>query len=239
MTVCYDGSKFHGWQIQPESPTVEEVLEKALFMLSKEKIKITGSGRTDAGVHALGQVAHFDFPIDMSCNQIVMALNSFVKPYIKVLDIVEVSCDFHARFDAVYRKYKYIITYDKNPFNHHYKTHYPVKVIDPAIFEKCIPYFLGEHDFSSFAKPNPEINNYICHIQEMYLKLNENDIIIHIKANRFLHNMIRRMVGAMVAVSHNNLEPAIIKTWIDEKRHEQKNYMTALPNGLYLVEVGY
>ena len=252
MLIAYDGSKFFGWQIQIQSPTVQESLEKALSHIAKTKIKVIGAGRTDTGVHALGQVAHFDFPIKMTTEQLKIALKSFIPHSIQVLDIVEVLPDFHARYDALTRTYKYIITFNRTPFNCQYKSSFHRYRLDIEKMKACIPFFLGEHDFTSFAKPNPDIKNYIANVYDLSI-YNENDvataslpltiksqdIIIEITANRFFHNMIRRIVGAMVSVSHKDLNPEIITEWLASKRHDQKNYFTATPNGLYLTKIVY
>jgi tRNA pseudouridine38-40 synthase len=239
IKISYDGSKFHGWQIQKESPTVQECLENALKCISKTNIKVIGAGRTDAGVHALEQIAHFDFDIDIPLPKMKLAIQSKLNHYIKILDLQKVSENFHARFDAILREYFYIITLNPTPFNHHYKAYFHKYKIDPKIFNDCFKYFIGEHDFTSFSKPNPEIKNHICKIHELYMTFDNDDFIIHISANRFLHNMIRRIIGAIVSVSHYNLSPCIISQWLNEKKHNQKNYKTANSNGLYLKKIVY
>ena len=239
MLIAYDGSKFFGWQIQNQSPTVQECLEKALSLIAKTSIKVIGAGRTDTGVHALGQVAHFDFPINMSIEQLKLALKSHLPHSILVLDICLVSHDFHSRYDALKRTYDYIITFRRTPFNFHYKTSFHRYHIDIDKFVSCIPFFLGENDFTSFAKPNPDIKNYFSIVYDIKICHVNDDLCIKITANRFFHNMIRRIVGAMVAVSHKSLNPEIIKGWISAKKHQQKNYFTAPPNGLYLSEIVY
>ena len=239
MLISYDGSKFYGWQVQVQSPTVQECLENALSFIAKTKIKVIGAGRTDTGVHALAQVAHFDFPINMTNEQLCIALKSFLPHAIQVLEIIEVASDFHARYDALTRTYKYIITHQRTPFNYHYKTSFHRYNLDEKKMKSCIPYFLGEHDFTSFSKPNPDIKNYIANIYDLQVNSEKDDLIIEITANRFFHNMVRRIVGAMVSVSHKSLDPAIISDWIKVRKHEQKNYFTAPPNGLYLSKIVY
>ena len=239
MRLAYDGSKFYGWQVQVQSPTVQERLEGALSAIAKERIKVIGAGRTDSGVHALAQVAHFDFPLNMSTEQIMLALRSKLPPEIQVHQIDEVALDFHARYDAIERTYRYIITFCPTPFNYYYKAYFHRYKICAEKFRACIPFFMGEHDFTSFAKPNPEIPNHVCNIMDFRIDMVDADMVIEITANRFLHNMVRRMVGSMISVSHNSLEPNIITEWINAKKHEQKNYITAPPNGLYLKCVKY
>ena len=237
--MAYDGSQFYGWQIQVQTPTVQYCLEKALSEIAKEKVMVVGAGRTDTGVHAIGQVAHCDFPVKMTTKQIIDALYSKLPKAIKIIDIADVNEDFHARYDALTRTYHYIITKYQTPFNYNFKTYLPKYKIEIEKLQACIEYFIGEKDFTSFAKPNPEIKNYICDIKEIQINERKDDIVIKIKANRFLHNMVRRMVGAMIMVSHKTQNPNIITQWIEMKKHEQKNYFTAPPNGLYLTKIEY
>jgi len=239
LQCAYDGSKFYGWQIQKQSPTVQEVLETALCSIAKEKIKVVGSGRTDAGVHALAQVAHFDFPLTMTPQTIKLAMQSKLPPSLQVQNLIEVESSFHARFDALARSYRYIITLQPNPFNLSFKASFARTRIECEKMVACIPFLMGKQDFTSFAKPNPEITNHICEIYDLSIKQVQDDIILEITANRFLHHMVRRIVGALIAVSHKSLEPQIIQQWLSKKKHEQANYITAYPNGLYLFRVMY
>jgi len=239
MKIAYDGSQFYGWQIQPLSPTVQERLQDTLTHIAKIPITLIGAGRTDTGVHAIGQVAHFDFPVNMTTQQLLLAINSKVSPSIKITDIAQVDPDFHSRYHAIARTYRYIITTAPDPFNHQYKSAFPRYHIHLDRLIACIPYFMGKHDFTSFAKPNPQTKNYVCDIADMHLECADTDIILTITADRFLHNMIRRIVGAMVTISHKDLPPEIITKWLADKKHNQKNYFTATPNGLYLYKIQY
>jgi len=238
MKVAYDGSKFFGWQVQPQGITVQQCLQDTLSLIAKQPIVVMGAGRTDTGVHALGQVAHFDFPDNMTTRQLLLAVNSRIPHSVQVLQINETTPDFHARYDAISRTYQYVITLTKTPFNVDYKAWLPRYKLDVDSMRACIPFFLGKHDFTSFAKPNPKVPNRVCEIKEMSIEFAE-DIVIKVIADRFLHNMVRRIVGAMIAVSHKGLPASVVSEWIATKRHEQKNYITAPANGLYLVEVGY
>lgn len=239
LTISYDGSKYFGWQIQVQSPTVQETIETALSHIVKDKITVIAAGRTDSGVHALGQVAHFDSSLNITPKNLQIALNSKLPLSIRINDLHEVHHDFHSRYDATDRTYKYILTSNQTPFNYLYKTYLPKYRINFEALKTCLPYFMGEHDFTSFAKPNPEITNHICHVKNITVELVNEDIVIMITANRFLHNMVRRIVGAMISVSHKQNDPSIITQWIESKKHSQKNYITAPPNGLYLVKIDY
>ena len=239
IILSYDGSEYYGWQIQVQSPTVQETMEIAISKIAKQQVNVIGAGRTDSGVHALGQVAHFDFPFDITTNQLMLALKSKLPPSIRVQDIIEVHPEFHARYDATERTYHYIITHHQTPFNYKHKTYLPKYNMKIESFQACLPFFTGEHEFTSFAKPNPEITNHVCHVKNLQTELIDGDIVVKITANRFLHNMVRRIVGAMIAVSHKGHDPKIISEWIQTKKHMQKNYITAPPNGLYLVCIDY
>ena len=239
IKIAYDGSSFYGWQSQIITPTVQQTLEEAFSRIAKSEIRIHGSGRTDTGVHALAQIAHFDFPISMTKHQIILASKSVLPKTLQILNVTEVNKDFNSRYDACERTYKYVITKTQTPFNYKYKSYFPKLKINVDVFKKCIKYFIGEYDYTSFAKPNPDIKNYICNVKKMEIYTENNDIIIFITANRFLHNMVRRIVGAMLSISDKGLDPSIISTWIEARKHEQKNYFTALPNGLYLIDVKY
>ena len=166
--ISYDGTDFSGWQIQKAGRTVQQVLENALSKIAKEEIKTTSAGRTDAGVHALGQYANFHFPIQMTTKQIQLALRANLPHDVLVTQIVEVSNDFSARYDAISRSYRYILTKELTPFNRKYKSFIPKVKIEATIIEKCLKYFIGKHDFTSFAKYNPDLNNYFCNISWIF-----------------------------------------------------------------------
>lgn len=239
MKLSYDGNNFCGWQIQPQVRTVQLSLETALSQIAKQKIAVVGSGRTDTGVHALAQYAHFDFPINMQPQQISAALNSKLTDDILVKDIQAVSSKFHARYDARKRSYKFIIAKQLTPFNRLYQSYFPRKTIILDRIQKATPYFLGKHDFTSFCKFNPDLKHQICEIYSFNCKEDENAIILELSANRFLHNMVRRIVGTLVNVSHHQIEASIIKDLLKAKSPANKLISTAPPQGLYLQEVKY
>jgi len=237
--ISYDGTNFCGWQSQKNENTIQQNIEKALSEIAKTKIQITGAGRTDSGVHALRQYAHFDFSLKMSPEQILLATLSKLPPAIRIQKIFPVKDDFHARFDAVSRKYLYIITKERTPFNRFYKSYFPRKKISLEVLKKCIVYFEGRNDFTSFSKLNPDIPHNFCTIQKISLEKKEHDFVLEIAANRFLHNMIRRIVSAMINISHTNENPEIIKELLENKDPNHKLISTAPPEGLYLADVRY
>ncbi|MDP8204785.1 MAG: tRNA pseudouridine(38-40) synthase TruA [Candidatus Tenebribacter mawsonii] len=237
--ISYDGTDFSGWQIQKEGRTVQQVLENALSKIAKEEIKTISAGRTDAGVHAIGQYANFHFPIQMTAKQIRLAIRAHLPYDILVSQIVEVPHDFNARYDAQSRSYRYIIAKYRTPFNRKYKTFIPKIKINSEVAEDCLEYFIGKHDFTSFAKLNPDLNNYNCNVLEFEFEETEHDYIFEIRANRFLHNMVRRVVGTIINISSSNTNPSIITKLLLDKTTVNKLINTIPPNGLYLIDVEY
>ncbi|HPM03966.1 MAG TPA: tRNA pseudouridine(38-40) synthase TruA [Candidatus Cloacimonadota bacterium] len=239
IQIAYDGSVFYGWQKQYISPTVQELVEQGLSEIFKELTLVTGSGRTDSGVHATCQMAHFDFNLNMNMEQIRLAVKSKLPHSIQVIKAWEVCDEFHARYSAEKRSYTYLISKDSNPFVRQYQADlWKYKIRTEKIVE-TIPYFLGEHDFTSFCKPNPEVKNHVCNISHLSFEETDRHWVLKISANRFLHNMVRRIVGALVAISHKNHPSDIVCQWIEAKKHEQKNFFTAPAQGLYLCKVEY
>jgi len=237
--ISYDGAGFSGWQIQKEGRTVQQVLEKALSQIAKEEIKTTSAGRTDAGVHAIGQYANFHFPIQMTEKQIQLALRVNLPNDILITRVVEVVDDFNARYDAKSRTYRYILAKGVTPFNRKYNSFIPKVKMKTKIVEKCLKYFLGRHDFTSFTKFNPDLNNYYCNILNFKFEETIEDYRFVIQSNRFLHNMVRRIVGTIINISNTDTNPNIIEELIAAKTPKNKLITTAPPNGLYLIDVEY
>ena len=239
VRISYDGTDFSGWQIQKEVRTVQQVLENALSKIAKAEIKTISAGRTDAGVHALGQYANFHFPILMTSKQIQLALRANLPHDVSVTQVVEVSNDFNARYDAINRTYRYILAKELTPFNRKYKSFIPKVKIETEITEKCLKYFMGKHDFTSFAKFNPDLKNYFCNILKFTFEETDEDYRFIIQANRFLHNMVRRIVGTIINISNTDSDPSIINELISAGTQGNKLITTAPPNGLYLIGVKY
>lgn len=239
MKLMYDGSAFHGWQKQKNQRSVQEDLETALAMFSTLGNQVTASGRTDAGVHALAQCAHFDYEGAMTPERLIRAFRRYLKDDVKVLDIKPVADDFHARFDACQRSYVYLLTRDRTPFNRNYKGYIPHKRYELESMRACTKYLLGAHDYSSFGKHNPAVPNRICDVKDIKILTHREDIVFLIRADRFLHNMMRRIVGTIVDISHCSLDPSVIAEILAEAQPRQKLGMPAPAEGLYLVEVKY
>ena len=239
INFSYDGTFFRGWQKQKGERTVQGELETVLSKIAKKPINIFGAGRTDSFVHALNQFAHFDFDINMNCTQIKLAINSQISKDIHIKNVYRVNLNFSARFNAVAREYLYLITRKRTPFNRFYKTIYPKLKISDKINE-YLKIFLGEHDFSAFSKKNPEYKHYRSNVVLFEYKIENDTYIFRIKANRFLHNMVRRLVGTILYAMEKNISPQKINDILlyGEKNNE-KIVTTAQPYGLYLANVIY
>ena len=239
LRINYDGTNFKGWQSQKHGRTVQDTLESVLSEITKANITVVGSGRTDAGVHAIRQYAHFDLNLNITPDQLIRAINSKLPDDLKITNVFQVVNNFHARYDAEKRVYKYVITSNKSPFNRFYKACFHKKIITPENMETCLHYFTGEHDFTSFSKSNPDIKSNICTINNFELHKENEDLVFIISANRFLHNMVRRIIGTIVNISHANIDPEIINKLINKKNPSHKLISTAPPQGLYLLDVRY
>jgi tRNA pseudouridine38-40 synthase len=201
MKLAYDGNRFHGWQTQPHKRTVQRSLRYALTRFAHKKIDVTGSGRTDTGVHAKGQYAHFDYEGNARGEQIRKGLRKYLPDDINVLSIIPVNPDFHARYDAFQRHYEYLIAKEETPFNRQYMGWFPRKQLLLEALQASARYFIGEYDFSSFSKPNPAVPDHVCQVTESFVTEYDDHYVYTVKATRFLHNMVRRMVGAMVNIT--------------------------------------
>lgn len=240
LKISYDGSDFAGWQLQEKQVTVQGVLEEALAQLSSSHIRITGSSRTDAGVHAVNQFAHFDFNKKMETNVLKNALNYYVnRKDIIIKQVYRVDDDFHSRFDATARKYHYYITKDLTPFNRKYAVFFPTKKIDPKYIQKCLPSFRGEKNFRNFCKYNPAVKNYICNIQKLEFEEDSKGYVLIIKADRFLHNLVRRIIGTLLEISHKRFPVSIIEELLENDKKNEKIIWTAPAQGLFLQQVYY
>ncbi|MFO7896817.1 MAG: tRNA pseudouridine(38-40) synthase TruA [Candidatus Cloacimonadales bacterium] len=239
MKIAYDGTDFCGWQIQKDVRTVQETIENALGKICKQPCPIVGAGRTDSGVHAWGQYAHFDFSLSMQPEQIRKAINSLLPADVQIGQVQAVAADFHARYDALERRYRYVLARQRNPFNQRFCSHIPRAVFAQAKLEACSKYFLGEHDFSSFSKHNPDLQHQRCIISQLKFSLDDEKAVFEISANRFLHNMVRRIVGTLVNISITDSSPEIIQELILRQNPSHKLITTAPANGLFLADVIY
>lgn len=239
IKLSYDGTNFKGWQIQPKVRTVQDDLEKCLAKIAKTNVQVTGSGRTDAGVHARAQYANFDLDLNIEPDQLIKALNSNLPDDVFVRKCWQVSDDFSARYDAVSRTYIYRLAKEYSPFNRLFSVWLPRFNIDKKGLLECLPWFCGKHDFSSFAQQNPDLNHYLCNLTEFSLHEQDNEYVFTISANRFLHNMVRRIIGTCLRVVHTKSDPEIIRNLIAARDSRNNLIYCAPPQGLFLVRVVY
>ena len=239
-TISYDGSNYCGFQIQPKDRTVQGEIEKALKKLHKgTEIKIQASGRTDAGVHAKGQVIHFDSPLDIPVNKWALALNTLLPHDIVVQDTEAVSASFHARFNVVAKEYRYFVQLGerRDPFRRAFAYYYPYTLNVEAMRE-AIQYFIGEYDFTSFCSAKTDKEIKIREITAVNIELQEDNLVFIFKGNGFLYNMVRIMVGTLLDVGRGKRLPSSIPSII-ERKDRMAAGKTASANGLYLWKVDY
>jgi len=254
ITLAYDGTNYHGWQIQPNGITVQSVIEKSLERLFKREIKIIGQGRTDTGVHAIDQVASFKLPSialkNMKIPQIKDALNSVLPKDVAVMDVEPVSLDFHPRFDARERVYRYVVCNDHNKhvFEQMNFYSYPYK-LNLSMMREGAKYLIGRHDFSSFQCKKTDNENPVRAIKKIsisrndfamsnFLKLRRKAVIFEIAANAFLYNMVRIIVGTLLDIGRSRIEPQNIKK-ILAGRDRNLAGETVPASGLCLIAVHY
>ena len=205
LNISYVGSEFSGWQIQKQKRTIQGEIENALFnIFSNKKINLIGSGRTDAGVHAKNQYANFKVETNMTNQQIIKAINSYIGSdvYVKSCEIVNEG--FNSRFSAQRRDYEYHISKIFSPFNAKYKWHIKFN-IDQDILLQCAELIIGEKDFSIFCKTSSRKENNKCTVIESNWYFSEDELVYKIKANRFLHHMVRFLVGSMIETARGKL----------------------------------
>lgn len=202
---CYDGTNYHGWQIQPNGRSVQEELQNAMSKVIRHPMTVVGAGRTDAGVHARQMVAHFEVEGEIDCAQLAYRLNRIVPRDISVFGIEPVADDMHARFSAKKRTYHYYIHTRKDPFLRHYscELHYP---LDFDAMNEAAAHLLSVRDFGSFCKAHTDVKTTLCDVTEaMWVRDTEYSWHFRISANRFLRNMVRAVVGTLIEVGRHRL----------------------------------
>ena len=233
----FKGTNFHGWQVQPNGSSVQEELEKTLTILLQEKIAISGAGRTDAGVHAKLMIAHFDTDKNIVIDKFIFNLNNMLDDSISIISLKEVRSEFHARFDATSRTYQYIITPKKDPFQSEFAHRY-TKNIDLHSMNIAAEKLLGERDFSCFSKSKTQTYTNNCDLQTAQWKEKDGLYIFEIKANRFLRNMVRAIVGTLLEVNEGKRTIESIPELLESK--DRSNAGVSVPaKGLYLVNIEY
>lgn len=237
LTIQYDGTGYAGWQAQSKQNTIQEKISESIEILLKEKIILNGSGRTDTGVHALGQIANFRTSARLDKNKFLYSLNSILPYDISILNLEQVDDDFHARFDAKRRSYLYLITKHKSAFFHKYSFyyHYP---IDCVRINELSRFFIGQKDFTSFSKKKSDTKNKICEVYEAQWKETRGFVIFYISADRYLHGMVRTIVGTLLNAMKRDFTGEYIENIFAKKDREAASE-SAPANGLFLFKVKY
>lgn len=248
IQLSYDGTGYHGWQVQPNGVSVQEVLQKALSTLLRQPTEVTGAGRTDAGVHASMMVAHFDWPAahegeggeetPLDCTQLTYKLNRLLPPDVAVQAVRPVGSEMHARFSATRRTYHYYIHTRKDPFLRGYSWQVNVP-LDFALMNEAAQVLLEYSDFTSFSKTGTDVKTNICQLTEArWEQLKPGEWRFTVSANRFLRNMVRAIVGTLVEVGRHRMTISQMRHAIEAKDRQRAG--ESVPgHALYLTNIEY
>lgn len=238
ISFSYDGTDFNGYQSQPHKRTVENCLEEALSKINNKKTKVYASGRTDRGVHAINQTAHFNIEVDINEKKLVKALNTYLPNDIYVKTARAVDDNFNARFDVKKKTYEYVINMGEyNPLERNYVYQYNRKLgIDKINI--AIKYLIGEHDFKAFVSGEDKRDSYVREIYEAYIKKDNDKLIFTFVGNGFMKYQVRYMVGTLIRVGNGKIEPEMIDNILKDEKYVKYVTITK-PEGLYLKEVIY
>lgn len=240
LVIQYLGTNFHGWQRQPNRRTVQEEIEEAIAKVLKQKVTIHGAGRTDAGVHAAAQVAHFEHDSLIPDCKWAKVLNALLPEDIKIRASAQVPADWHARFSASWRRYRYTIYTDKQPnlFVQPFTWHYYRSPIQEALMQEALIPLLGKHHLAAFHRAGSARKHSWVDVQAAECYRQDDFLYLEIQANGFLYGMVRLLVGMLLEVGIGKRSPAsFTKIWIEQKREEVK--YAAPAKGLCLLRVGY
>lgn len=230
LTVAYDGTRYAGWQRQPNAPSIQEELERAVARVTGEGVRVVGAGRTDAGVHALGQVAHFRTASVLPAERFTGALNHYLPPDIAVRCAEDAPPGFHARRDARWRAYRYLIWNrpGRNPLLRN-RVLFWEGVLDLGAMREAAAHLVGRHDFAPFCATGSTPRTTVCTLYRLDVRRTGSLVVIDAVADRFLRHMVRMIVGALLEVGSGKREPQEV----------QRAGPVVAPEGLYLVRVGY
>ncbi len=237
LDLAYDGAAFHGWQVQPGLRTVQGELARQLSRLLDREARPTGAGRTDTGVHALGQVVHMSGLSADEAARVIRALPGMVPEDMWIASIREVSPTFHARFSACWRRYEYHLGFKPDVFRRHLEWQVP-GTLDRAAMETATARMIGAHDFSSFCKTSSLKENNHCDLRHCRFEWSDDSAILHLQADRFLHHMVRTLVGTFVEIGRGECSPEDMVAILAARDRRFAGNM-APPQGLYLAQVGY
>lgn len=239
LKIQYDGRTYCGWQRQKlEHNTIQEVLEDALFQVLNEKVILEASGRTDAGVSAYAQIAHFDTDTELPVERLPYMLKNVLPSTISVLEAEQVSQEFHSRFDVKKKTYMYKLYMNKLPLPLNWDRLQVKHLLDLNAMREATKYFIGEHDFTSFTKKESLKDNCVRTIYDCYIEQNGNDVDVYVTGSGFLHNMVRIIVGTIIAVGEGKIRPSDIDKIIKSK-DRCTAYKTLPPYYLYMYNVEY
>lgn len=241
MVIQYDGARYVGYQVQPSGNTIQAELEKALTKMHKgTAVKVTASGRTDARVHAIGQVIHFDTTLHVPLNNWKRAMNSLLPDDIQIVSVHNAAPEFHARFDTKGKEYRYFVSNreDPDPFRRHYTKHVRAPLDIDAMRKACV-YIEGEHDFTSFCSPKTDIKgSKVRTIYQSSVEKKGEEIVFTFRGSGFLYNMVRILVGTLLEVGRRERPPEDMIAIIEARTRDAAG-KTAAPQGLFLWEVFY
>jgi len=240
IKLSYNGKAYHGWQLQENAISVQQVLEEGVSTVFAKKLSVTGAGRTDTGVHARDFYAHFELEREMQIQEIadkVYKLNSFLPGDISIFNIIPVNADAHARFSARSRTYEYLITSVKDPFNTDFAWQ-AYGNLDIDLMNKGADILLHHTDFTSFSKLHTQVKTNNCNVMEATWKKRGNLLIFTIKADRFLRNMVRAIVGTIVDLGRGKISLTEFESIIEAKDRSEAG-LSVPAHGLYLINVEY
>lgn len=239
VEISYDGSHYHGWQIQKNAVTVQEIFQNAVEKVFRSRPDIKGCSRTDSGVHANSYFVSFKTDKNIDAERIVTALNTYLPKDIAVLSCKEVDDDFHARYSVKTKEYIYKLYNGKirNPFYHNYAYHYRYH-IDADYLNSEAKAFIGTHDFSGFCSANSGVEDTVRTVKNFEVFRKDDMVYFKVEANGFLYNMVRIMVGTLLFINEGKIKQGELKTVI-ESRNRKLAGKTAPPDGLYLNKVNY
>ena len=237
LELSYNGTAYHGWQNQPNAISVQHVLEEALSLLLKENVAVVGAGRTDAGVHASQMFAHFETNVVFEAEALVYRMNSLLPKDIALRNVFKVKASAHARFDALSREYLYRISLQKNVFSFN-DSFYIKQSLDVLKMNEAAKILLQYKDFQCFSKTNTDVKTYHCHILHAEWILINQELHFTIKANRFLRNMVRAIVGTLVNIGLGKMEVNAMHDIIKSKDRGEAGFSVPA-HALYLQQIEY